>query len=46
MDTETGDKIKWRGRSAAEIRAEAEQRARANYERRHENDATRLRALQ
>ena len=40
-----GDKVKWRGRSAAEIRAEAESKARKRYAERHAGDATRLRAL-
>ena len=44
-DSEGGDKIEWRGRSVADIRAEAEARARADYEKRHDGDSTRLRAL-
>ena len=41
----SGDKIEWRGRSMADIKAEAEAKARANYEKRHAGDATRLKAL-
>ena len=42
----TGEKIKWRGKSTEEIRAEAKARATADYERRHQGDAARLKAVQ
>ena len=41
-----GEKIEWRGKSMDEIRTEAKAKARADYEKRHAGDSTRLRALQ
>ena len=40
-----GEKIKWKGRSIEEIRAEAEAKARADYAKRHKGEPTRLSAL-
>ena len=40
-----GDKVQWRGRPISEVRAEAKERAKANYKRRHKDDPVRMRAV-